>query len=85
MNQTIQFPDREEWDERRNAVCFPALVNGFQMTCAISGEAVASRYGGDNAQEWLALFRTHRWDLEEEAHTLILDEQEDDQGWYWLS
>lgn len=85
MNQAIQFPDRETWDDRLSAICFPALVNGFHVTCAISGETVASRYGGDSPQGWLAIFRTHRWDLEEEAQTLILDEQEDDQGWYWLS
>ncbi|WP_149806699.1 DUF1488 family protein, partial [Salmonella enterica] len=22
MNQAIQFPDREHWDEQRQAVCF---------------------------------------------------------------
>ncbi|MGS3078805.1 DUF1488 family protein, partial [Escherichia coli] len=26
MNQVIQFPDREEWDENKKCVCFPALV-----------------------------------------------------------
>ncbi|MFP8166490.1 DUF1488 family protein [Escherichia coli] len=35
MNQAIQFPDREEWDENKKCVCFPALVNGMQLTCAI--------------------------------------------------
>ncbi|EFI9314594.1 TPA: DUF1488 family protein, partial [Escherichia coli O25b:H4-ST131] len=25
MNQAIQFPDREEWDENKKCVCFPAL------------------------------------------------------------
>lgn len=85
MNQAIQFPNREEWNERYNAICFPALVNGFQIMCAISGETVASRYGGDEVKEWLAAFRTHRWDLEDEAHDLILSQQEDDQGWFWLS
>ncbi len=42
MNQAIQFPDREEWDENKKCVCFPALVNGMQLTCAISGESLAS-------------------------------------------
>ncbi len=85
MNQALQFPDREEWSERHHAVCFPAIINGFQVTCAISGETLANRYGGEGHQEWLAQFRTHRWDLEEEVQILILNEQEDDQGWYWLS
>lgn len=85
MNQALQFPDREEWCERHHAVCFPAIINGFQVTCAISGETLANRYGGESHQEWLVQFRAHRWDLEEEVQILILNEQEDDQGWYWLS
>ncbi|EPF13240.1 MULTISPECIES: DUF1488 domain-containing protein [Cedecea] len=85
MNQAIQFPDREVWDESLQAICFPALVNGFQVNCAISAAAVATRFGGNSAQQWLALFRESRWDVEEEFETLIRSEQEDSQGWYWLS
>ncbi len=33
---------------------------------------------------WLASFRQHRWDLEEEAENLIQEQSEDDQGWVWL-
>ncbi|HGY5831529.1 TPA: DUF1488 family protein, partial [Klebsiella michiganensis] len=29
MNQAIQFPDREVWDEARQCIAFPALVNGM--------------------------------------------------------
>lgn len=82
MNQAIQFPDREEWDEGKKAVCFPVLVNGVRLTCAISGELLLERFGGDFPLE---VFREHRWDLEEEASDLIRDEQEDDQGWVWFS
>lgn len=85
MNQAILFPEREQWDDLHHAVCFPALVNGFQVTCAISGETVASRYGGNSAQAWLRAFQMHRWDIEEEVLVSIRDEQEDDQGWYWVS
>ena len=63
MNQAIQFPDREEWDENKKCVCFPALVNGMQLTCAISGESLAYRFTGDTPEQWLASFRQHRWDL----------------------
>ena len=35
--------------------------------------------------QWLAAFREHRWDLEDEAQDLILDQQEDAQGWIWFS
>jgi hypothetical protein len=85
LNQAIQFLERERWDNEQRAVCFLALVNGFQATCAISAETVASRYGGNDVQEWLAAFQANRWDIEEEALALILDEQEDHQGWYWVS
>ncbi|NUU65555.1 DUF1488 domain-containing protein [Enterobacteriaceae bacterium BIT-l23] len=83
MNQSIQFPDRETWDEARQAVCFPALVGGMQLTCAIRGATLAARYG--NVDEPLALFRTRRWDLEEEAEQRIQDQEEDESGWLWLS
>ncbi|ADF64185.1 protein YrdB [Enterobacter cloacae] len=48
MNQAIHFPDREQWDESKQAVCFPVLVHGMQLTCAISGETLKRRFGGSN-------------------------------------
>lgn len=81
MNQAIQFPDRESWDEARQAVLFPVLVNGMGLTCAISLPALQQRFG---AGEAMALFSAHRWDLEEEAEQLLRAEQADDQGWLWL-
>ncbi len=85
MNQAIQFPDREAWRDDLQAVCFPALVSGIQLSCAITGETLATRFGGETPAQWLALFQEHRWDLEEEAEQLIREQQEDDQGWVWLS
>jgi hypothetical protein len=82
MNQAIHFPDREVWDESKQAVCFPVLVNGMQMTCAITGELLLRRFGGVIPLE---VFRDHRWDLEEEASDMIRNEKEDDQGWVWFS
>ena len=84
MNQAIQFPDREEWVADINSVVFPAMVHGMQLTCAISGEMLASRFGGDTPEQWLEIFQQHRWDLEEEAEGLIQAQQEDAQGWVWL-
>jgi len=83
VNQAIQFPDGEFWDSERQAVCFPAQVNGFSLTCVIAAETLQQRYGSGASD--LELFRTHRWDIEEEAATLIAQQQEDDQGWVWLS
>ena len=54
----------------------------MQLTCAISGETLKRRFGGSNPLE---VFCENRWDLEEEASDLIRDQQEDDQGWVWLS
>ncbi|EMN3918525.1 DUF1488 domain-containing protein [Citrobacter sp. Ct235] len=85
MNQAIQFPDREEWNMQKEAVCFPVLVNGMQLMCAIKGETLANRFGGETAEQWLIRFCEHRWDLEEEAEALIQSQQEDDHGWVWLS
>jgi len=58
------------------------LVNGMQMTCAITGELLLRRFGGVIPLE---VFRDHRWDLEEEASDMIRNEKEDDQGWVWFS
>ncbi|HCI5764245.1 TPA: DUF1488 domain-containing protein [Klebsiella quasipneumoniae subsp. quasipneumoniae] len=85
MNQAIQFPDRESWDAERQGVVFPALVNGMQLTCVISWQILQQRFGAEGPAQWLAAFREHRWDLEEEAEALIRDNQEDAQGWVWLS
>jgi len=82
VNQAIQFPDREAWDEEKQAVCFPALVYGMQLNCAISGETLLRRFGGEDP---LVVFKANRWDLEEEASDLLRDQQEDDYGWVWLS
>ena len=82
MNQAIQFPDRESWDEDKQAVCFPALVNGMQMMCAIEAGTLARRFSDGLPIE---MFREHRWDLEEEASDAIRKGDEDDQGWFWLS
>lgn len=82
MNQAIQFPDREEWDADKEAVCFPALVNGMMLTCAISAKALAQRFGQGEA---MALFTAHRWDIEDEAEAAIANEAFDDQEWVWLA
>ncbi|KFW99011.1 hypothetical protein KP22_20845 [Pectobacterium betavasculorum] len=85
MNQAIQFPDLEKWDDEVTAVRFPVLVNGFQQECLISAERLQHRYGGDSPEQWLALFREHRWDLEDELEKMILAEKWDDKGCYSLS
>ncbi|MEC5345231.1 DUF1488 domain-containing protein [Brenneria populi] len=85
MNQAIQFPDRESWDDELKAVCFPVLINGFQQTCRISAGQLAQRYGGDAPEQCLSLFRQHRWDLEEIFEKMVLNDEYDSQGYFSLS
>ena len=82
MNQAIQFPDDETYDAERDAVCFPVLVYGMRLICAISRMSLTSRFGEGEA---MALFQHHRWDLEDEAEAAIRQERVDAQGWVWLS
>ncbi|WP_226574554.1 DUF1488 family protein [Mangrovibacter yixingensis] len=85
MNQGIQFPEREEWNNELKAVVFTALVGGMQVYCAISQQVLTQRFGIQSVEKCLEQFRYHRWDLEEDAEMLIKAQQEDAQGWYWLS
>ncbi len=75
MNQAIQFPDRESWDAERQGVVFPALVNGMQLTCAISGQILQQRFGAEGPAQWLAAFAGTSLGSEEEAEALIRDGQ----------
>lgn len=82
MNQSLQFPDLESLDQEKKLITFPAIYCGSRLTCAITEAELCRRYGKAPA---LILFRQHRWDLEEEAEQQILNQEEDEQGWYWLS
>ena len=82
MNQAIQFPDREEWDDVRKAVCFPALYNGMQLQCAVSEAELYQRFGDGQP---IDLFRKYRWDIEEELELTIAADHDDHDGWFWLS
>lgn len=66
-------------------VYFPVLAGGFQRECRISAAQIEIRYGGNSADEWLALFREHRWDFEEIFERMVLNEEDDGQGYFSLS
>lgn len=80
MNQAIQFPDRESWDAERQGVVFPALVNGMQLTCAISGQILQQRFGAEGQRSGWPPSVNIVGIPEEEAEALIRDGQEDAQG-----
>ncbi|WP_272524209.1 DUF1488 domain-containing protein [Providencia sp. PROV230] len=69
MNQQIQFPDREEWDELSKQVRFPVLISGMLAKCAIPQSLLFQRYGQEETP--LRLFQQYRWDIEEEFEALI--------------
>ncbi|CAK9886462.1 MAG: hypothetical protein XXXJIFNMEKO3_02907 [Candidatus Erwinia impunctatus] len=83
MNQQIQFPEREWWDEASVSVCFPAMVGGLQVICAIGADVLHQRFGTDESA--LNLFRLYRWDIEDEAEQLIQSCSEDERGWFLLT
>lgn len=85
MNQAIQFPDREAWNEDDRMIYFPVLIGGFQRECRISAAQVQARFGGAEADTLLASFREHRWDIEDLFEELVLNEQDDSLGYYSLS
>lgn len=82
MNQEIQFPEREEWNEESAKVIFPALIDGRLVDCTITADQLTQRFGSE--QPPLVLFKLYRWDLEEEFEALIKQGLEDEQGNYCL-
>ena len=72
MNQSIQFPDREQWLEDQKYVLFPIMVNGMLFDCQITEQELKVRFG-DNSNA-LCLFKQHRWEIEEEFEVEIPDE-----------
>ncbi|ACR70682.1 DUF1488 domain-containing protein [Edwardsiella ictaluri] len=89
MNQSILFPELEQWQAPSSTITFPAMVNGFQVTCAIRQadlQVLAARVGAEEGhQAPLTLFQALRWQLEEYAEREIIDDAYDDQGWVWIS
>lgn len=83
MNQQIQFPDREEWDELSKQVRFPVLISGMLAECAIPQSLLFQRYGQEETP--LRLFRQYRWDIEEEFEALIEQGLDGEDGLYVLS
>lgn len=76
MNQAIQFPDREEWDETDRVIRFPVLVNGMLAECVMSDTLLYHRYG--RSAQPMSLFQNNRWDIEEEFEALISQGNEAD-------
>ncbi len=76
MNQSILFPDMQSWDEEKQVVIFPAQSQGALIECVVSKCYLERLHGSELKDEKaiLSAFVQLRFDLEEEAETLIEDE-----------
>ncbi len=81
MNQAIIFSDNEIFQVVPRGIIFPAFVNGFQINCFISSKTLQKRFNCSNKREvLLAIFRHYRWQLEDEAEQLIINEAYTENG-----
>lgn len=76
MNQSILFPDLQQWDEQKQSIVFPAQQAGMLIECVVSLARLSALSGlplqsGDEA---LQQFKALRFDLEELAEERIEDE-----------
>ncbi|MBO7913989.1 DUF1488 domain-containing protein [Vibrio splendidus] len=79
MNQSILFPDIQDWDEENQSIIFPAQQSGALIECVMSIEEL-SRLAGKNIEEGdqaLVIFSELRFDIEELAEELIEEEEYD--------
>ena len=79
MNQSILFPDIQDWDEENQSIIFPAQQSGALIECVMSIEEL-SRLAGKEIEEGdqaLVIFSELRFDIEELAEELIEEEEYD--------
>ncbi|MEZ9410515.1 MULTISPECIES: DUF1488 domain-containing protein [Vibrio] len=79
MNQSILFPDIQNWDEENQSIIFPAQQSGALIECVMSIEEL-SRLAGKDIEEGdqaLVIFSELRFDIEELAEELIEEEEYD--------
>lgn len=66
----ISFPQKEAWDGSRDVMSFPAEVDGKQVRCAISWEALQDNFGGNGVPP-LECFKANRGRIQAKAERLI--------------
>lgn len=82
MNQSILFPDIQQWDKNQQLMTFPAQYGGALIGCYIT-KTHLERVSGmsiQSSEQALTVFRICRFDLEELAEALIEDECYDAEG-----
>ncbi|AQS35303.1 Protein of unknown function (DUF1488) [Shewanella psychrophila] len=82
MNQSVLFPDLQDWDDIRLLVIFPAQVQGANIQCRISLSRLAKLHGEELTGETQVLeaFERCRFDIEDYIEELIEQEKFDEDG-----
>ena len=87
MNQSVLFPDLQEWNADAECVEFSAQVQGANIHCSIARESLQALSGEvlapqdpELSAKATALFEEYRFDIEEEVETLIAQEVFDEHG-----
>ena len=87
MNQSVLFPDLQEWNTQLTCIDFPAQVQGVNIQCRIGlvslvriSDSVLNANDQNISVKVLALFDEYRFDIEEEVELLIEQEAFDEQG-----
>ncbi|PKG58624.1 MULTISPECIES: DUF1488 domain-containing protein [unclassified Shewanella] len=85
MNQSILFPDLQDWEPQALSVVFPVQVEGVNIECRIGlaklaelSATVLSADQHDIASKALAIFDEYRFDIEDEIEQLIEQEAFDE-------
>ncbi|MCK6265657.1 DUF1488 domain-containing protein [Vibrio sp. ZSDE26] len=76
MNQSILFPDIQDWNDERKVICFPAQSSGALIECSVSLSQleIISGRSLQTAKQALDTFSEYRFDIEERAEELIEQE-----------
>ena len=87
MNQSIIFPDLQDWQHASQSVVFPAQQQGANIECRISLAKLVALSGTNLAAtdlniatQVLAVFEDYRFDIEEMVEALIEQELFDELG-----
>ncbi|MCL1059543.1 DUF1488 domain-containing protein [Shewanella gelidimarina] len=87
MNQSILFPDLQDWEPQALSVVFPVQVQGVNVECRIGlaklAELSATALSADQhdiASKALTIFDEYRFDIEDEVEQLIEQESFDELG-----
>ncbi len=82
MNQSILFPDLQEWDQELQQIHFPVQVQGVSIKCRVSLPRLAQLEGRtiQDKEDALKVFDTYRFDIEDEIEALIEQDMFDEQG-----